>query len=50
MALEMLATDFARKGKRDEALRIAATIDEPLDKLWAYQQMARNIRERPAAK
>ena len=45
MALGSLATDLARKGKLDEALRIAATIDNPTDKLWAYQQMARTIGE-----
>jgi beta-lactamase regulating signal transducer with metallopeptidase domain/tetratricopeptide (TPR) repeat protein len=44
MALGTLATKLAYKGQLDEAMRIAASIEEPHDKLLAYQQLARAIR------
>jgi beta-lactamase regulating signal transducer with metallopeptidase domain/tetratricopeptide (TPR) repeat protein len=43
MALGSLVSDLASKGKLDEAMRIAGTIEDPHGKLWAYQQLARTI-------
>lgn len=44
VALGMLAYNLARKGRMDEALRIAATVEEPNDRLWAYRQIAAAVR------